>query len=93
MDNASPNWAGTTAIVSELRQLVCTHFHIELSAEETSLAGHGGSFDSVSLVQLIVLVEEHFGVQFEEDELRMEVFGDLKSLAALIRQKTACPPG
>ena len=70
-----------------LAALIAQHFNLDLSSGEGALLDRGLSFDSVALIQLIVLLEEHFGIGFEEDELRMESFTDLRSLSALVGEK------
>lgn len=74
-------------VAAALRQLVSEHFDIDLPAGESSLLDHDLPLDSVSLVQLIVLIEEHFRIQFQEHELRPDTFRDLRSLATLIASK------
>ena len=71
-------------IADELQRLISSHFHIDLSAGGTTLLEGGLSFDSVSLIQLIVLLQEHFQISFEEEELRPELFKDLPSLTTLV---------
>lgn len=71
-------------VAAALRRLVSEHFDIDLPSGESSLLDHDLPLDSVSLVQLIVLIEEHFQIQFQEDELRPDTFSDLHSLAMLI---------
>lgn len=73
-------------VAGALRQLISANFNIDLPAG-AALLDHGLSFDSVSLVQLIVLLEEHFQILFDEDELRVESFNDLDRLATLVRSK------
>ncbi len=46
-----------------------------------------GLIDSFSLVDLALLVEDHFGVRIEDTELNAESFDSLSQLADLIRRK------
>jgi acyl carrier protein len=43
--------------------------------------------DSTSVVDLVVGIEEEFGITIDEDELDVKLFQDLSELAALIEAK------
>jgi acyl carrier protein len=55
---------------------------------DAQLLEGGLKLDSLALVELITLVEDHFGIQFGESDFNIEVFGNLRSLAALIRSRS-----
>ena len=44
--------------------------------------------DSVSVFEIVVGLEEVFGISFEDDEFRIETFQDVASIAANVREKT-----
>jgi acyl carrier protein len=56
---------------------------------EVALAEGGLNLDSVNLLELIVKVEEAFGVTIEDEDISAEMFSTLGSLAAFVRQKRA----
>ena len=70
----------------------------ELNLEETDphdivddepLFGEGLGLDSLDAVELVVLVEKHFGVEIKDmDEGRM-AFGSINSLAAFIEERSS----
>lgn len=43
--------------------------------------------DSTSVIELVVSIEERFGVSIDEDELTVTVFQDLSKLCSLIEAK------
>lgn len=60
----------------------------EITAE-VSLLEDGLGLDSIMLVELVSLVEETFGFQFEEDELDLEIFTNIQTLATFVATKSA----
>lgn len=50
----------------------------------TELFGSLPELDSLALVELITVIEERFGFEFDEDDITAEVFGTVASLAAHI---------
>jgi len=76
------------AVLRALRQLLSANFGIDVPPGGTLLE-YGMAIDSVGLVQLIALVEEHFQIRFEEEELRVDSFNDLNRLAQLVSSALA----
>jgi acyl carrier protein len=61
---------------------------------ETPLIEGGLNLDSVNLLELLVRIEETFGVTVEDEDIRAELFTSIGSLADFVRQKQAArPPG
>lgn len=48
--------------------------------------------DSTSVVDLVLRVEETFGIMLPEDELDAELFQNLSNLAAFVERKAASKP-
>ena len=53
----------------------------------TPLLGGLPELDSMAVVELVAVLEERFGVTFEDDEITGETFETLGSLAAFIEGK------
>ena len=53
----------------------------------TSLAGAMPELDSMAIINVIVELEEHFDVFFENDEVTAETFDTVASLTALVEGK------
>jgi acyl carrier protein len=60
---------------------------------ETSLVEGGLNLDSVALLELIVAVEEAFGVCIEDEELSVDLVASIGSLATFVRRKLEGAPG
>jgi len=55
---------------------------------ETALLGALPELDSMAVVNLIVALEEHFGIVVADDEIEASTFATLGSLSAFVEQKT-----
>jgi acyl carrier protein len=78
-------------ITEQLRHMIAEKLNLNLTIDQVNpdaqLLEGGLKLDSLALVELITLVEDHFGIQFGESDFNIEVFGNLRSLAALIRSR------
>ncbi len=54
---------------------------------EVSLLEDGLGLDSIMIVELVSLIEENFGFQFEEDELDLNILTNLQTLATFVASK------
>ena len=54
-------------------------------AEDTCLFASG--MDSIAVMQLLVQLENHFGIQVDPAEVTMEHFGTVQNLTGLLRSK------
>ena len=79
------------AIVRQLRQIIAEELDVNLDLEgidETAPLFEGGiGLDSVAVMDLILLIEGHFGFEFSESELDVEVFKNLTVLADFVSTK------
>ncbi|MCP4349114.1 MAG: acyl carrier protein [Desulfobacterales bacterium] len=79
------------SVLDQLKKLIAEELDVNLGEEEidenVSLFEGGLGFDSVVIVELIALVEEHFGFQFSDDELKPESFSTLGVLEKSISDK------
>jgi len=64
-----------------------TGIAIEDLRDESSLYEDGIGLDSINIVNLIVLIEQRFNVNFEPEEITAAMFSNIKSLAAHIEAK------
>jgi acyl carrier protein len=78
-------------ITEQLRHMIAEKLNLNLTIDQVDpdaqLLEGGLKLDSLALVELITLVEDHFGIQFGESDFNIEVFGNLRSLAALVRSR------
>ncbi|MCB9741383.1 MAG: acyl carrier protein [Alphaproteobacteria bacterium] len=84
------------AVEQELARILAEELDLKIERARitpTAPLFEGGlGLDSIALVELIGLVEENFNVFFEDDELTMETFQDLRTLAKLVRARQASTP-
>lgn len=78
-------------VIEQLKVIISEELDVNLKPEDidesVSLFEDGLGFDSVIIVELIALTEEKFGIQFSDDELSIESFGNLNVLAECIIKK------
>jgi acyl carrier protein len=75
-------------IISRLKKIIAEELDVNLKIEDIDeavpLLEQGLALDSIVLVEFIGLIEHHFGIEFSESDLRMDVFKNLQVLAELI---------
>ena len=69
-------------LISQVSRLISEKLLLEVSPQEDLLLS--GGIDSLSLIQLLVNLEEHFGVRIPLDELEIEDLRSVQSIARLI---------
>ncbi|MGH7495705.1 MAG: acyl carrier protein [bacterium] len=76
-------------VMAEVKEVISKSVRAGLVAEAMSddfkLAGN--ILDSMAVTNLILALEEHFGVNFEDEELSAEAFETVASLSNLVAQK------
>lgn len=82
--------------VIQLKRLIADDLDVNLKLEEIDEAAplfeQGLALDSIVLVELVGLVERHFGFEFDDGDLNVETFKNLRSLAEVVdaaRQQVA----
>ncbi|HUR93849.1 MAG TPA: phosphopantetheine-binding protein [Gemmatimonadales bacterium] len=73
-------------IVERLRALFADELNIVVPADDTDLQ-RTGLLDSLVLVEVLVHVEQLFGVTFDLEELEIETFRSVRSIAELIAMR------
>jgi acyl carrier protein len=71
--------------VEELRTIFLTRFAIAVETADTDLL-QTGLVDSVTLVELVVTLEERFAVSLPFEDLEIDDFRTLARIAALIER-------
>lgn len=78
-------------LVNQLKTIMAGELDVNLKVEDidenASLFEDGLGLDSIAIVELISLVEQHFGFQFSDAELTPESFSNLSVLADFISGK------
>ncbi len=68
-------------LIDEIRTLIAETLLVEVESPDADLL-HEGVLDSVSMVQLILHLEEHFGLKIELHALELD---DLRSVNSIVR--------
>lgn len=78
-------------LVYQLKTIIAGELDVNLKVEDidenTSLFEDGLGLDSIAIVELISLVEQHFDFQFSDSELIPETFSNLNVLADFVLSK------
>ncbi len=78
-------------VVAELKRIIAEDLDVNLKYdqidENVPLLTEGLGLDSIVIVELISLVEDHFGFEFEDSELNVESFRNLTALADVIERR------
>ena len=80
----------TESLQAELRTLFTKRLGVEVPAPDTDLLATG-RLDSVAFVELLVQLEQRFGLRVELDEVDVEHFRSLAAIAAFITERRAAP--
>ena len=84
MSSTAPSIAEQQNLIHEIHELFIKRFSIRVDpAVEVDLF-QAGILDSMSLVQLILGLEERFGLQFPIEELELDSFRSLSNIAELV---------
>jgi acyl carrier protein len=82
-----------SATIDDVRSVLASVLGIEDRADsltaDTQLFGALPELDSMAVTELVVALEQKFGITLDDDEVTGEVFETLGSLAALIDAKRA----
>jgi acyl carrier protein len=59
---------------------------------DAPLLEEGLGLDSLAIVELITLIEDKYGFEFGEDDLNMDAFANLRSLARVVAARRFVVP-
>ena len=80
------------AIKEKLKKILLEELNLEdMTAEEiednTPLFGEGLGLDSLDAVELVVLIQKHFGIEIQDMEEGREAFESVETLAGFIDER------
>jgi acyl carrier protein len=83
----------TEQVLEGVKRIILDDLDVNLTYEDldetASLFEEGLALDSVILVELISFIEKRFDIEMKDDELNMDTFKNLRSLAQVIQQQIA----
>jgi acyl carrier protein len=79
-------------IIQELTTILNTQLHLQVPDSATDLLATG-LLDSLAFVSLLVAIEERFGVVVDVNELSLDDFRTLSSIAAYVLSHGGDPEG
>lgn len=78
-------------VLEQLKRLIVEKINPALNLAEIdvddSILEDGLGLDSIKVVELIVLIEKNFDFTFSEDELSMDAFASLRTLAGFVAER------
>lgn len=81
----------SATLVNQLKTIIAQELDVNLKTEEIdenlALFEDGLGFDSIATVELISLIEKHFGIEFSDSDLNLEYFSNIKVLADFLAEK------
>jgi acyl carrier protein len=81
----------TQDVLSKLKTIIVNELDVNLTFEDIneheSLFEEGIGLDSVTIMELISLIESHFSIQFSDEDLDFQKFKDLSTLATFVASK------
>ena len=78
------------AMKSEIKDLLVERLFLRVKPEDISDTApllESLGIDSVALFELVVGLEDVYGITFEEEEFRLSLFKDVESIADFVEQK------
>ena len=78
----------TLALQQQVTALFAEKLNLDVASAETDLI-EAGLLDSLALVELLAQLEESFDVSISTDDLELENFRSITSIAMFVMQRTA----
>ena len=78
----------TLALQQQVAALFAEKLNLDVPSVETDLIG-AGLLDSLALVELLAQLEETFSVSISIDDLELENFRSINSIAGFVMQRAA----
>ncbi len=82
-----------TELKKRIKHLLVERLRLEIEADTISdsepLFGEGLGLDSIDALELVLGIEQEFGVKIEDEEVGAQVLASIDSLADFVRTKTA----
>jgi D-alanine--poly(phosphoribitol) ligase subunit 2 len=77
-------------LVDDIRSVLRDHLHVVVDSPDRDLL-ENGSVDSIGLVELVLQLEERFGLSLPLDALEIDDFRTIHAIADLITRLSSAP--
>lgn len=82
-----------TALEDRLRELIVERLKLEIepasiAAEQPLFGDDGLGLDSIDALELVLGIEQEFGVQIEDEEMGSQALSSVSALADFVREKS-----
>jgi len=78
-------------IIQEIKHILVEDMQLNVDSKEIpdnySLLESGLALDSILIAELLTRIEDRFRVQFDDDELKADLFNNLNLLAGFVAQR------
>ena len=85
-----------TGIIQRVKKVIVKSLDLQVDPDEIdereTIFGGGIGADSMASLQIIVGIEEEFGIEVEDENLRVELFDSVLDMAEFVRQKLMSTP-
>ena len=82
-----------SALQTEVKELLVSGLRLETPAKDIAddapIFGEGLGLDSIDALELVVLIEERFGVSIPDEEVGKEAFASVNALVGFILRERA----
>ena len=79
------------AIALKMKNLIISRLKLEIEPEEIendqALFGEGLGLDSIDALELVLGLEQEFGVKIEDEEVGVKAFASIDALVAFVKEK------
>lgn len=87
------NATTSTELKSRIKRLIVDRLKLEVEPTEIGdsdpLFGEGLGLDSIDALELVLGIEQEFGVKIEDEEVGAEALASVDSLAQFVQSKTS----
>lgn len=82
-----------TAVLEKVMDIISTQLDVKIRRDaiqpSSILMEEGLGLDSIAIIELVTLVEEQFSIKFQEQDLSLDTFRTVSSLATFVEQRVS----
>ncbi len=82
------------AVTSEIKKIMINALDLEINPHDIqndeALSGGKLALSSVTILELLFAIEDEFGIEFSDDDLRVELFMSVDAIASYVMTKLNC---